>query len=81
MSEPENCQSNYWLQTLILDNDDVSVRDDILKTTNENGIMTRPAWILMDELSPFSECQKMELSEVKLISKRIINIPSSSNLV
>jgi perosamine synthetase len=80
-SEPEQCQSNYWLQTLILDNEELSKRDLILKATNDAGYMTRPAWTLMNELMPFKDCPHMDLDCAKSLSQRLINIPSSSGLV
>jgi len=80
ITEPEKCLSNYWLQTLLLDADYESERDFVLKATNEAGFMTRPVWTLMDELAPFKDCPHMDLSVAKLLSKRLINIPSSSHL-
>ena len=80
MTEPENCQSNYWLQTLLLDVDQSNQRDDVLAVTNANKYMTRPAWILMDELPPFKDCPSMDLPMAIALSKRLINIPSSSIL-
>jgi perosamine synthetase len=81
MDEPEQCRSNYWLQTLLLDTEELSQRDPILKATNDAGFMTRPAWILMHELTPFKDCPRMDLAEAKSLSQRLINIPSSSGLV
>lgn len=81
MAEPVQCQSNYWLQTLLLDANHADQRDVVLKTTNAVGYMTRPAWILMHELAAFKDCPRMDLTIAQLLSQRVINIPSSSNLV
>lgn len=81
VAEPEQCQSNYWLQTLLLDAEHERQRDLILKATNEAGFMTRPAWILLHELAPFSDCPRMDLAGTRSLSQRLINIPSSSGLV
>ena len=78
--EPWQCQSNYWLQALMLDAEQVNQRDSILKATNEAGFMTRPVWILMHELMPFKDCPRMDLVVAQSLSQRLINIPSSSNL-
>ena len=80
-SEPENSQSNYWLQTLVLDGSESENRDLILESTNNTGIMTRPAWELMNDLEPFKGFPSMDLSTAKSLSERIINIPSSPGLV
>jgi aminotransferase in exopolysaccharide biosynthesis len=78
--EPKGCQSNYWLQTLILDPEHAFYRDAILTQTNNLGIMTRPAWTLMSELPIYETCPKMDLQTAKSLSARIINIPSSVKL-
>jgi perosamine synthetase len=80
MSEPANCQSNYWLQTLLLDTENLAQRDLILRATNDAGFMTRPAWTLMPELLPFMTCPSMDLTTAKSLAQRVINIPSSSFL-
>jgi aminotransferase in exopolysaccharide biosynthesis len=81
IAEPNQCQSNYWLQTLLLDSEQADQRDFILKTTNEAGLMTRPAWILMNELKSFKDCPHMNLTCARSLADRLINIPSSSVLV
>ena len=78
--EPAKSQSNYWLQTLLVDVKNVDQRDLILKATNDAGFMTRPAWTLMHELTPFKTCPHMDLTISKLLEQRLINIPSSSYL-
>jgi len=80
VSEPEQCQSNYWLQALLLEDEQANHRDSILKATNEAGLMTRPVWILLNELKPFSSCPYMDLSCAQSLAQRLINIPSSSGL-
>lgn len=81
LAEPENCQSNYWLQTLALEPEFANQRDTLLKVTNAAGFMTRPAWVLMHELAPFKNCPHMDLSGARLLSRSLINIPSSSGLL
>ena len=81
MAEPQHCQSNYWLQTLLLDTRHAPHRDAVLQATNAAGIQTRPAWVLMNELIPFKDYPSMELSGAQSLSQRLINIPSSSGLL
>lgn len=81
MAEPAQCQSNYWLQTLLLDDEQAAQRDQVLAATNAATYMTRPAWILMHELAAFKDCPRMDLATAQSLSQRLINIPSSSNLV
>jgi perosamine synthetase len=78
--EPQNCQSNYWLQTLVLDENESDSQNLILESTNKVGIMTRPVWVLLNELTPFKDSPSMDLSTARSLSRRIINIPSSPGL-
>lgn len=80
ISEPKGCQSNYWLQTILLDENFKNRRDEILSATNSVGIMTRPAWELMHHLGQFKECPRMDLTKAESLSSRLINIPSSSDI-
>lgn len=80
MAEPEHCQSNYWLQTLVLAPEQADQRNALLQATNDAGFMTRPAWILMHELTPFKDCPYMDLSVAQSLMQRLLNIPSSAGL-
>lgn len=79
-SEQPFARSNYWLNTLILDEENASMRDELLTVTNDAGIMTRPVWRLMNKLPMFTGCPSMELSVAESLEKRLINIPSSARL-
>lgn len=73
--EPDDCQSNYWLNAILLPNKEE--RDAFLKYTNENGVMTRPIWQLMNRLTMFADCQTDNLTNSIWFEERIVNIPSS----
>jgi perosamine synthetase len=81
MQEPVGCISNYWLQTLILDESKAHLQDGILTATNDAGLMTRPAWTPMHHLPHFAECPRDELTVTESLCQRIINIPSSPQLL
>jgi perosamine synthetase len=80
-TEPEGARSNYWLNVLLLDEAFASRRDELLETANAAGVMTRPAWTLMHRLEMYKQCPRMDLSNAEDIAGRLINIPSSANLV
>ena len=84
MHEPEGCTSNYWLQTLLLGKAETkahpALRDLILNTSNDLGIMIRPAWQLLHTLTPYQQCPHMPLTVAKSLQQRIINLPSSVSL-
>jgi len=75
VKEPLNSKSNYWLNTIILP--DKEQRDLFLKFTNEKGIMTRPAWELMNNLKMYKNSQVENIENSLFLADRIINIPSS----
>jgi len=75
VEEPVNARSNYWLNCLLLPNR--HERDAFLKSTNENGIMTRPVWELMNRLPMFKDAQCGKLSNAERIADRLVNVPSS----
>lgn len=79
-TEPSFAKSNYWLNVLLLDEAFAEQREAVLEKTNDNGIMTRPAWTLMNHLPMFKDCPAMDLGCAENLSKRLINIPSSSFL-
>jgi perosamine synthetase len=80
LGEHEQCRSNYWLQTLLLDNDHAGMSESLLEASNNNGLMTRPAWTPLHLLGPYTDCPRMELPVTNSLEKRIINIPSSPQL-
>lgn len=78
LKEPANCESNYWLNTILLKNK--NERDDFLEYSNKNGIMTRPIWRLMNKLEMFNDCQCGDIKNAEYFAERAVNIPSSVNL-
>lgn len=78
-TEPDFAESNYWLQTLILD-EKYHKRDEILTLLNDNGIMARPIWTPLHKLKPYKHCPSAKLSITSKLESRVINIPSSPYL-
>ncbi len=76
--ESQDAKVNYWLNAIVLKDKDE--RDLFLKETNENGVMTRPIWALMNKLDMFKECQSTDLSNALWLEERVINIPSGVRL-
>jgi len=79
-SEPPGCRSNYWLNVLLLDHPSETILDALLQTTNEEGVMTRPAWKLMHQLPMYASCPRMPLPVAEGLSARLLNLPSSAVL-
>ena len=77
-TEPEDTFSNYWLQAVILKDKDA--QQAFLQQTNDNGVMTRPIWELMNRLPMFEQCENDGLKNTIWFADRVVNIPSSVRL-
>ncbi|MEM6160905.1 LegC family aminotransferase [Erwinia sp. P6884] len=75
VTEPAYAHSNYWLNAIICP--DVQTRDNLLKETNEQGVMTRPIWKLMHRLPMFAQARRGDLSNSEWIEAHLINLPST----
>ena len=67
--------ANHWLNAIIFDSK--LDRDEFLKITNDNNVMTRPIWTLMSKLPMFKDCQTDGLKNSLWLEDRVVNIPSS----
>ena len=77
-TEPDDTFSNYWLQAVILKDKDA--QQEFLQQTNDNGVMTRPIWELMNRLPMFKHCENDGLKNTIWFADRVVNIPSSVRL-
>ncbi|MGY6563459.1 MAG: LegC family aminotransferase [Halomonadaceae bacterium] len=75
VTEPEGCRSNYWLNAVICH--DREQRDQLLQVTNEQSIMTRPIWQLMNRLPMYANAHAGELPNALWLEARVVNLPSS----
>jgi len=77
---PAYADSNYWLNTLVLEADDLAELNAVLRLLNENGIGARPLWRLMHRVPMYRECPRMDLHVAESLERRILNVPSSAHL-
>jgi perosamine synthetase len=78
--EPEFAKSNYWLNVLLLDEEYSYHLESILKLCISEGLMVRPAWVLLNKLPMFESCPKANLPVAESLERRILNLPSSAVL-
>ena len=79
--EPKYAKSNYWLQTIILDNKISSLKEKILEKANNLGFSMRPVWKPLHQLKKFKSYPRMEMKTTENLEKRILNLPSSVYLL
>jgi perosamine synthetase len=76
LSEPEGTKANYWLNTIQFDSR--IDRDDFLTYSNDQKVMTRPVWTLMNHLPMFRQHEAGDLTNAEWLADRLVNIPSSA---
>jgi perosamine synthetase len=79
--EPKNCQSNYWLNTILLDNKHKKYKNDIIKILLKNNFYCRPLWSPLHKISYLKNYPKDSLPNTNLLYSNCINLPSSANLL
>ena len=80
MSEPKNCRSNYWLNTIILKKNDKKLKNKILNIAHKKYLKLRPIWKPINNFKHFKKFPKMKLENVNRLKDRIINLPSGLNI-
>lgn len=73
--------SNFWLNTIYIYDCNLNLRNKIVKEINKKKISVRPVWKLMNKINYLSKFPSMDLKNSSYLEKRLINLPSSSNLI
>jgi perosamine synthetase len=81
LREPLGSISNYWLQTLILNQKNRKNQRQIIKYLNNKGILARPPWQPIHTLKPYKKCPKMPLKNSLKISSSLIHVPSGASVI
>ena len=79
--EPKNCKSNYWLQTIILSKKNLKFRNEVINQSHALGIKVRPVWRPLHKSKYLKNMPKMKLETTLNLENRIINLPSSPNIL
>lgn len=80
IAEPAGTRSNFWLNALLLDEDDEKLRDAVLAACHAAGVGARPAWTPMHRLPMYRSAPRDDLSLTESLCRRLINLPSSPRL-
>ena len=82
---PENSISNNWLVTfrILIEKDKyaLSIRNKLLDLAHNKNILLRPIWRSLNNLPMYINAPRGDLSESAYQEKRLINLPSSTNLI
>ncbi len=77
-TEPMECQSNYWLNLLLLPN--IEERDRLLAAAHVEQILLRPFWTPLHQLPMFSDSPRMPLPHTEKLFEHGVCLPSSAAL-
>jgi len=80
LGQPDRCQSNFWLQTLVLKRGRERELEPILAKLHAEKILARPAWNPLHHAPPFIGFPRMNLDTAESLARRILNLPSSPSL-
>ena len=80
MAEPEQSRSNYWLNTVRLEEPNMHIRDQALAAANDAGYQCRPTWTLLHKLPMYADCPRAPLPVAERLEASLINLPSSAKL-
>ncbi|NER93861.1 MAG: LegC family aminotransferase [Symploca sp. SIO1B1] len=81
VNEPKNCQSNYWLSTIRLEQPSFEIRDRLLTVANNASYQCRPTWTLLHKLPMYVDCPCAPLPVAEQLEASLINVPSSAKLL
>ena len=81
VAEPLSSISNYWLNTLQLQEPSFEMRDRLLGLANDAGYQCRPTWTLLHKLPMYVNCPHAPLPVAERLEASLINVPSSANIV
>lgn len=79
--ERQDCCTNYWLNTVILNKADPVLLEAILQHLNDSGIQSRPIWKPMHRLKMYCQCPRMDMSVTDDLAARVLCLPSGSGLI
>ena len=71
----EEIRSNYWFYSYL-----TKKRDGLIGFLNDNGIQSRPIWMLIHTLKPYKNNQAYQIEKALWYYDRVVNIPCSTSL-
>ena len=82
LEERIGSKSNYWLITLrLLSNDTEVLKNKIISEAHKSNLFLRPAWIPLNKLPMYKNQPCDDLSVCNDQMNRLINLPSSPQLI
>jgi len=78
---PNYAQNNHWMNVVQIDSNVFNKdRDSLMLHLEQNGIQTRPVWMLNHLQTPYKKCQSYFIEHAKYLISNSLCLPSSINL-
>ena len=77
VKEQDYANSNYWLNTVVLNKKETFFYENFLERCKENGIFIRPSWEPLHTLKMFCQFPSSGMENMNSLNERIFNLPSS----
>ena len=85
VAEPQGCRSNHWLVSLRFLAEDPAEAEtqrlEVLEAAHAAGLLLRPVWKLLSQLPMYSQEPRGELATATDQASRLLNLPSSPQLI
>lgn len=80
LPSPPGTESNYWLVTLMLQDDGETALNGTLRSLHDAGLLCRPVWQPLHLLPMYSTHPRSDLTLTESLARRIVSLPSSVRL-
>lgn len=80
LENPNYCNSNNWLNILLIEKEYDMSKKQIIEKFNNKGIETRSVWYPNHLQKPFITCQKYKITESSKLYEKSLCLPSSYDL-
>lgn len=80
LPQPADTLSNYWISSLVLSAQEARETVPTIEALLAAGLLVRPIWQPMHQLSMYADCPKMDMSVTEDLASRVINLPSTAGL-
>ena len=78
--EKSNVKNVHWLYSVVIEDEYVLTRDELIKKLGENGVQARPFFMPVHKMKPYENCRHGEMKITDELANRGINLPSSVSL-
>ncbi len=80
-STPAYSNNNYWLNILQVNDSIYGLNcENLSEIFEKNKVQTRPVWFLNHNQRPYKNCQVYQIENAKILLRKSLCLPSSSNL-